>query len=113
MPYPLLLLDIISHRVAAKMPNDRSCTETDRIAFVLQSPTEIHIISGGAEHGIKPIDGLQRFPPKSHVAARYVLSDFIVQQHVSRRARRDRHAVGNQGTVGRREIRASHRAKVR
>src|SRR5207344_2367463 len=87
---PLLLLDIVSHRVSAKMPNDRSRTKTDRIAFVLQSPTEIHIIAGGAEHRIKPIDGLQRFPAKSHVAARYVLGNFIVQQHVSRRARRNR-----------------------
>jgi hypothetical protein len=52
-----LLLYVISHGIAAKMPNQRRRAEADLVAFVLKAPANIHIVARGAEDRIKPGDG--------------------------------------------------------
>jgi hypothetical protein len=54
LPIAALLLYVISHRIAAKMPNQRRRAEADLVAFVLKAPANIDIVACGAEDRIKP-----------------------------------------------------------
>src|ERR1700757_2755774 len=98
-----LLFQIVANGVPAKMPDDGRRAETDLVAFVLESPTNIHVISRGAKNRIKSVNGLQSFAAKGHIASGDVFSDFIIQQHMGRRARRHRNAGSDQRIVRRRK----------
>jgi hypothetical protein len=52
-----LLLDVIADCVAPKMPNHCSRAEADLVSLVLESPTDIDVVAGGAEQRIESIDG--------------------------------------------------------
>jgi len=90
-----LLLQIIAHRVATKMPDHRSRTETDLVAFVLQTPAQIHVVPGSPKDGIKSRDRFESLMTKCHVAARNVLRDFVIEQDVGWRPGRNRNTRGD------------------
>src|ERR1041384_8385145 len=68
-----LLLQIIAHRIAAKVPDHRSRRETDLVTFVLQTPAQIHIIACRTENRIESGDRFKCIVTKRHVATRNVL----------------------------------------
>ena len=108
---PALLFEIVSDSVAAKMPDDRGRAKADLESLVLQTPAKVHVVTGGAKNRIESVDGLQRLPAKSHVAAWDVFCDLIVEQDMGRRAGRHGDAGRDESVVRRRQIGATYGAE--
>src|SRR5882672_6467787 len=90
------------------MPDNRRWTEAQCPAFLLQSPTDVHVIPRHAELRVETADGLERRNSKRHVAPRDVLRLAMRQQHVDRPAGRMGNAIGYQSVAGRRNVRTTH-----
>src|SRR5215218_3700043 len=90
----LPLFPIRSDGIAAVMPDHGGGSESD-LAVLLQSPTGVHVISGGAVNRIEAADRLQGRAPHCKVATGNVFRDFVSQQHLDGTARRIRDALGD------------------
>src|SRR5438128_6055487 len=86
------------------MPNNGGRTESERPAFLLQTPTDIHVIAGHPELRIKAANRLQRRHPKSHIASRNMFCFTVGEQNMDRPARRVGHAISDQAITRRRNI---------
>src|SRR5207248_9994800 len=69
---PDLLLPVSAHRVAAVVPDHRGGAESKRPAPLLEAPTHVHVVAGGAELRVEPSDRLEAGFAERHVAARNV-----------------------------------------
>src|SRR5436190_19539119 len=93
------------------MPNNGGRTESKRPAFLLQTPTDIHIIASHSELWIKAANRLQRRHTKSHVAPWNMFRFTVTQQNMDRPARGVRHAISDDAVARRRNIRAANTGK--
>ena len=90
------------------MPDDRSGTESNHVAVLLQAPAKIDVISGFAKLGIKTAHGVKGPAVKGHVTSRDVLGDGIGQEDVARTAGRPCDTSLDQSLSGRRNVRATY-----
>ena len=58
---PDLLLPIRPDRVAATVPDDSSCVETERLTGVLQPPTDVYVVARCQKLRIEAADALEKF----------------------------------------------------
>src|SRR5262245_19359704 len=103
-----LLLEVCPDRIAAVMPDDGRWSEADSPASILQSPTDVDVVTSDAESGIKTPDRHQLFATVRHIAARNVLGDYVRQQHMNRSAWSVRNAVGDRAITRRGNIGTSN-----
>ena len=87
------------------VPHQRRRRKADLPAARLQPPAHIHIVARAQVDRVEAADREQRFAAERHVAARHVLGDAIVEQHVRRSARRARDALRHRRIVGRHDVR--------
>ncbi len=107
-----LLVEIRFHGIAPVMPDETGMRERNLPAALQDPPADIHVVTGRAEHGIKPVDLVQRPFPERHVTAGNMLGMTIVEHHVRRAARGDRHAAGDRVVFQRREVVAANRRGI-
>src|SRR5262249_5977419 len=99
-----LLLPIGANRITAMMPHHSRRAKANRPPPILQSPTQIHVISRGAKTGVEAVDREERLFTVHHVAARNVLGNLIREQDVERITRRRGDAFGDEPVAGWRQI---------
>ena len=102
-----LLTPVTLDRRAVSMPDERRRGEPDSPAARLQPPAHIHVVAGAQVDRVESTDLAQRVAAKRHVAARDVLGDAIVEQHVRWTAWRPSHALRDRAVVGRADIRTA------
>src|SRR6266550_965986 len=90
-----LLFQIATKRTAAVMPHNGRRRKTDGPATLLQSPTNIDIISRDAKPWVEASDLEQPFTSIGHVAARDMLGHAIRKQNVNRTSGRICDAIGD------------------
>src|SRR4029079_2965860 len=94
-----LLLQIGLGVLSPVMPNDRAGCERNPFARLLQTPTDIDIVTPLSKLRVKTIDLLERFAAKGHVTTRDVFGLLIAFQHVCRLAGASRYTCGQSAIV--------------
>src|SRR4029078_13486075 len=82
-----LLAPIRLHGSAMVMPHERGRSEPDFPPTRLQTPADVDVVAGAEVNRIEAADREQRVALEGHIAARHVLRDAVVEQHVGRSAR--------------------------
>ena len=90
------------------MPDDSRGTEGDDLSLLLQSPAEIHVVSGFAVFGIEAADLFKGPFEKRHIAAGDVFGHHVGEQDVAGSAGRGRHTGLNPVLRWRRNVRSAH-----
>ena len=90
------------------MPDNRGRAKRDDVAFLLQTPAEIDVVSGLAILDVEAADGIKGPAIKGHVTTGNVLGHGVGQQNVARSARRRRHAGLHPIFRRRRNVGAAH-----
>src|SRR5262245_2028194 len=103
-----LLSPISSDRIAMMMPDERRGAEGQMPAALLQSPADVHVVTGLGVGRIEAPQLLERPTAKGHVTSGNVLGDRVVKEHVRRAAWTSRDALRNPAVVFRRDIRPAH-----
>ena len=98
-PVPYLLTPERPDRPPVVVPDERRGRESDSLTLRLQPPADIDVVAGALVDGVETTDRQQRIAPERHVAARDVLRDPILEQHVDGPARRARHTLGQRRIV--------------
>src|SRR5207237_9654435 len=78
----LLLAQISANGIAAMVPDDRRGIEHQRPTLLLQTPTDIHVVTGDAKLRVKSANRLQARLAERHIAARNVFRLAIGKQDV-------------------------------
>src|SRR5215470_2001163 len=99
-----LLLPVGADRITAVMPDHSRRAKANRPPPILQSPTQIDVISRGAKTGVKAVDREERLFAVRHVTARNVLGDLVREQNVERITRRRGDAFSDEPVAGWRQI---------
>ena len=84
---------------AVVMPDERGARKPDPPAPRLQPPAHVHVVAGAQVDRIETADREERLAAKRHVAARHVLGDAVVEQHVRRSPGGARDALRHRGIV--------------
>ena len=113
LPVAHLLAPEGADRGAVVVPDQRRRGEADGAAGALQPPAHVHVVAGAQVDGVEAADGAERLAPHRHVAARDVLGDAIVEQHVGRAARSAGHALRQPRVVVGDDVGPAHGDHVR
>src|SRR5205823_4411680 len=103
-----LLFQKCAQSKSAMVPDNRSGTESDDAARLLQAPAKIDIVSGFMIFGIETAALFEGPAIKGHVTAGNVFGDRVGQQNVARPAGRGRHASLNRVLRRRTHVRPAH-----
>src|SRR6266446_10312820 len=93
------------------MPDNGRRTESKGPAFLLQAPTDIHVIASHSELWIKAANRLQGRHTKSHIASRNVFRFTVGQQNMNGPARGVRHTISDQAITRWRNIGTANTGK--
>src|SRR6185503_3686359 len=103
-----LLLPICLDRVPVVVPYQRRRAERQVPATILQTPADVNVVTRLVVDRVKASYLCERPPAKSHVAARYVLGDRVVEEHVRGTTGAASNALRNPAIVVRHDIRPTH-----
>src|SRR5215470_16796152 len=99
-----LLLPVGADRITAVMPHHSRRAEADRPPPILQSPTQIDVISRRVKTRVEAVDREKRLSTECHVAARNVLSNLVREQDMEWITRRRCDAFSDEAVTGWRQI---------
>src|SRR4029079_13803345 len=86
-----LLIQIVFRTLSAVVPKDSALCECNPLTRLLQTPTDVDIVTRLSKLRVKTIDLLERFAAKRHLPTGDVLGQLIASQHVRRLSRASRY----------------------
>ena len=104
----LLLSEITADGWAAMMPDEGTGVINNLLIGHEQSPAQIDVVSRSPMFGVEGTDQIERFLAKSHIAARDVLSPFVVDHDAGWITRGLVYALGGETVLGWRKVRATY-----
>src|SRR5690349_10383414 len=84
LPIAGLLSQVGSNGLSPMVPNESAGGEGDPLSLLLQTPTDVYVVTRLFVLRVKAVQGQQHVTAESHVAARYVLGHLVVLEHVGR-----------------------------